>query len=58
MGLFDTLGDLLDIGKITVEFANKITEIVAQDVKNKMSVEPRKEICTSYNVRDETDKFI
>lgn len=69
MGFFDTLGELLDIGKDIVmlpaeigkaatECGNDITEAVVQDVKNKVSGESHKEIRTSYDIRDEAEKLI
>ena len=69
MGFFDTLGELLDIGKDIVmlpaeigkaatECGSDIAEAVTQDVKNKVSGESYKEIRTSYDVRDEAEKII
>lgn len=69
MGIFDTLGELLDIGKdivmlpveigkATVELGNDIAEAVSQDIKNKVTGEPQREIRTSYDVRDEAEKLI
>ena len=69
MGFFDTLVVLLDIGKdivmlpaeigkAAIECGNDITEVVAQDVKNKVSGESHKEIRTSYDIRDEAEKLI
>lgn len=69
MGFFDAIGDLLDIGKeivmlpaeigkATLELGSDIAEAVTQDVKNKVTGEPQKEIRTSYDVRDQAEKLI
>lgn len=69
MGLWDALTDLADIAKDIVllpaeiakaagECVTDIGEAVAQDVQNKVSGTPDKEIRTSFDIRDEAEKIV
>lgn len=69
MGFKDTFLDWADIAKdiialpfkvagATTELTQDIGEMIAQDVKNKISGEPDKEIRTSYDVKEKAEKTV
>lgn len=69
MGWLDAITDLADIakdivtlpveiGKAAIETCNDIQEAVTQDIQNKLTGNPDKEIRTSYDIRGEADQII
>lgn len=69
MGLFDFIADMADIvkdiamlpveiGKATVELGQDLTEVVTQDISNKVSGTPNAPIRTSFDIRNEADEVI